>query len=71
MTDTRRKTRTAHARLCSICRKPERTWRVGGIGFTNLAPRLGVCVDCINAGRMDQMLGLADAKLGIARRELR
>lgn len=35
----------ARKRRCRSCGKPE---KVNAIGYTNIAPFMGVCVDCIN-----------------------
>lgn len=32
-------------RRCTICKRPEVR---DDLGFTNIAPRLGICVDCTN-----------------------
>lgn len=39
-------------RRCKLCGEPERRSEVGGFRFTTVAPGLGVCVDCVNAGRL-------------------
>lgn len=43
----KRKQKQPEPRRCQICKQPEKRMDVGVV-YTTIAPRLGICADCIN-----------------------